>query len=232
MEPRDFTFPGPGGELAGRVFLPDGRVRAKAVIAHGLHSSMASQKLTDLARALAGQGLVAMQFDHAGCGLSPGEVSQTTLSARRDEFLAATAACPGGDAPLVYLGSSMGGTAALLAAAARPPACSIHWSTPWDYYDLMRRLGGQQPPPDLPLLPRDILGLDLEGLLGRSANICFIHGQDDEVVPVAQAKRGFDLASQPKDLLIIPDADHRLSRPADQQTAIAHTIAWIARFVG
>ena len=53
-----------------------------------------------------------------GCGDTPGDVLETTLTSRRDELLAAAAwlgsRWPG--APLVYLGSSLGGTAALLAA--------------------------------------------------------------------------------------------------------------------
>ncbi|WP_449246923.1 alpha/beta hydrolase [Desulfarculus baarsii] len=232
MSTNAFMFQGPGqGQLAGRLFLPQGPPRAKVVIAHGLQSSMASQKLTNLALFLAERGMIAMQFDHSGCGESPGEMRLTTLSGRRDELVAAARALPEDDAPLVLVGSSMGGTAALLAAAALAPACLAVWSAPWDYLELMARLATQDPPPDLPLMPRDIMSLDLEAALARRAGVLFVHGQDDEVVPVAQARRGHDLARQPKDLLIIAGADHRLSRLADQKLAMARTLAWIERFI-
>jgi len=194
---------------------------------------MASQKLTRLAEALASSGHLALRFDHRGCGISPGELSQTSLTARRDEFLAAVAALkalkPG--LPLVYLGSSFGGTTALLAGDLEPPASSLHWSTPWDFEPLF---GVIDDPPERPTfreLVRDVPRHDLEAVLARAKNAFVVHGEYDEVVPVSQALRAHQLLREPKGLLILPKADHRLSNPHDQKQAIARSLAWIEQFV-
>lgn len=227
-----FSITSGGQNLAARLHVCVDQPRARVVIAHGLFSSMASDKLTNLARFICRAGCLVLQFDHSGCGDSSGDISQTTLSSRRDEFVAAVRALEGeGDAPLIYIGSSMGGTAAAMAANVVPPLCSVLWSAPWDWFELMENIGDQADAPKLPLMPRDIQGHDLDGVLGRLANACFIHGELDEVVPVAQARRGYQLAREPKDLLIIPGADHRISDPADQKTAFQHTLDWINRFI-
>lgn len=217
--------------LAGRLHQPEGQPRAAVVIAHGLFSSMASQKLTGLARALAGAGYAALQYDAMGCGRTPGEVLQTTLTSRRDELLAAAAWLGGRwpQAPLVYLGSSLGGTAALLAADRQAPAAVIAWSAPNDLQALARP--DQDPPshPPLPALASDLANHDLEAVLARATRVLFVHGQEDEVVPVDQAYHGHRLAQEPKDLLVIPGGDHRLSDPAWQDQATARSLAWIQR---
>ena len=225
------TFPAQDNQLAAKLHTCQNAIKARVIIAHGLFSSMASEKLTSLALFLCREGFCVLQFDHSGCGESTGDIRETTLTSRRDEYLAAVEALPGGDAPLVYIGSSMGGTAAGMAADVTPPACTVHWSAPWDYFDLMKRISSQDDAPDLPLMPRDIARHDLEGILGRLRNACFIHGSEDEVVPVAQAQRGYQLAREPKDLLVIHGADHRISRPDDQREAFTHTLAWINRFI-
>jgi len=59
--------------------------------------------------------------------------------------------------------------------------------------------------------------------------VLFVHGQADEVAPVDQARRGHALAQAPKQLMILPGADHRLSRLSDQERAIAASLAWLER---
>lgn len=220
--------------LAGRLHLPGGPVRGGAVVAHGLNSSMQSAKLTRLAQALAGQGWLALRYDAQGCGDSPGDMRRTTLTGRRDELLAAAdwlrQAHPG--LPLAYLGSSLGGTAALLAADIEPPAALVCWSTPTDWDDLLARMAARPDPSDLPALVRDIPRHDLEAILARTSRVLFVHGEADEVVPVDQVRLGHRLAREPKELLVLPGADHRLSRGADQDQAIAATLAWLEELLG
>lgn len=217
----------PQGSLAARLHRPEGKPRAAAVIAHGQASSMASQKLTRLARALAGAGCLALQFDHSGCGDSLGELELTTLTGRREEFLAAVETLAGlaPGLPLVYLGSSLGGTVALLAADLRPPRCTVAWSAPLDLAELLPRL--DPPPQGFSALINDIPNHDLPAVLARARGVLLVHGEDDEVVPVKHARFGHDLVGPPKGLLILPGADHRLSRRADQDRAIAETLAFV-----
>ncbi|MBI4800132.1 MAG: alpha/beta hydrolase [Desulfarculus sp.] len=227
--PKQALIPHAGQPLAGRLYQPPAAPKASAVIAHGLYSSMQSQKLSRLAHALADAGYLALMFDALGCGDSPGDVRQTTLTSRRDQFLAAARflelEAPG--LPLAFMGSSLGGTAALLAGQVRPPICTVCWSTPVDLTALMRRLHRQPSPPDLPLMVEDIPRHDLGAALAHTRGLLVVHGQEDEVVPVEQARLAFDLAAPPKDLLLLPGADHRLSRLADQDQATARTLAWL-----
>lgn len=219
--------------LAARLHRPPEQPVAGAVIAHGLFSSMESQKLTRLAQTLAGSGFLTLQFDHSGCGQSPGDISHTSLTTRRDEYLSAArylrAAFP--ELALAFLGSSMGGTSAILAADIETPACLSVWSAPCDFEELYVNLRSQPDRPHLPALERDIARHDLVSILARTSRILFVHGERDETVPVRQAREGFRLALEPKDLLILEGADHRLSRQQDQDKATERTLAWLGKFV-
>lgn len=225
----NLTIPMAEYGLAARLTAPEAEPRAGVVIAHGLFSFMASEKLTRLAGDLARAGCAALQYDAAGCGDTPGDVMQTTLTGRRDELLVAarwlSQRHPG--LPLVYLGSSLGGTAAILAADIEAPAATVCWSTPTELEALFLKLSGQPDRPDLPALARDIARHDMEAVLARSSRILFVHGREDEVVPVGQAHRGFELAREPKDLLILEHGDHRISDLALQKRATEHTLAWL-----
>jgi alpha-beta hydrolase superfamily lysophospholipase len=216
-------------ELAARLHRVAVAPRGAAVVAHGLYSSMQSAKLTRLGQALAQAGWLTLRYDAMGCGQSPGEVRLTTLSGRRDELLAAATwlgrQAPG--LPLAYLGSSLGGAAALLAADLEPPQALICWSTPIDMEELMLGMARRPQPPDLPAMARDMAQHDLEAVLARASRALFVHGEADEVVPVSQAHRAYALAGEPKELLLLPGADHRLTREADQDQAIARTLAWL-----
>lgn len=229
----DLRIPHAGSYLAARLHRPQHSPLARALIAHGLFSSMESLKLTRLARSLAVAGFIALQFDHAGCGQSPGDLEQTSLTTRRDEYLAAAEyledLAPG--LAMAYLGSSMGGSAAVLAADLKTPACLAVWSTPCDFEELYLRLRSQPDRPRLPALERDIPRHDLASILARTRRVLFVHGENDETVPARQAREAFRLALEPKDLLILPGADHRLSRDEDQELATARTLAWLKRFI-
>lgn len=201
-----------------------------AVVAHGLESSMQSSKLTRLCQALAQAGWLALQYDAMGCGLTPGDIRLTSLTSRRDELLAVAAwlgrQAPG--LPSAYLGSSLGGTAALLAADLEPPQALVCWSAPIDMEDLLLAPGRPHDPADLPEMLRDLARHDLEAVLARTSRVLLVHGEHDEVVPVGQARRAYALAREPKELLVLPGADHRLSREADQERATARSLAWLA----
>jgi uncharacterized protein len=232
LEIKNIIIPFHDYQLAARLHFPAGKPRALALISHGLFSSKDSEKLTRLASALASAGHLALIFDHLGCGESPGDIGDTSLTSRRQEFLAGVAMLkdmePG--RPLVFLGSSFGGTVALLATELEKPICSLHWSTPWDYAALHEALDEDDERPILHAMVRDFPGHDLDALLARSSRMLLVHGDSDEVVPKGQAIRAHELTRDPKELLLLPGGDHRLSKLEDQKQAIAHSLAWIEQF--
>jgi alpha-beta hydrolase superfamily lysophospholipase len=229
----DLAIARPGGELAARLHHPPARPRAAAVVAHGLASSMASSKLTALCRALAAAGVLALQFDHSGCGGSPGDQYDTSLTLRRDELLAAAETLAGRapDAPLAYVGSSLGGAAAVAAADIRAPACLAAWSAPVDLEELMHALRHDPEAARYRALARDLGRHDLRAVVARLSRCLWVHGERDEVVPARQAREAHRLAREPKELLILPGADHQLSRAGDQRRARERTLAWMERFI-
>ncbi len=228
---QELSLPHGQAHLAARLHLPAQPPACAVVVAHGLQSSMASEKLNRLCQALAGAGHAALIYDAAGCGASPGQHRQTTLTRRGQEYLGAADFLadrfPG--LPLVFAGSSLGGSAAILAASQRTPLALLLWSTPVDLSALKNRLEKSPDPPDLPEMAADLARHDLPALLGRLAGALFVHGQQDEVVPVSQAHQGHQAARPPKDLLILPGADHRLSQIAHQDLALERSLAWIGR---
>ncbi|WP_082464513.1 alpha/beta hydrolase [Dethiosulfatarculus sandiegensis] len=218
--------------LAARLHRPSKKPQIAVVVSHGLKSSMASRKLTNLCRACADFGFLTLQFDHSGCGDSPGEERLVTLTQRRDEVLSAAKALSDlePELPLAYMGSSLGGAAVIAASAIRPPVCTIAWSAPTDMKALMEKISKQDPPPDLPLMVEDIPKHDLKGIIKKLPGLLFIHGQLDEVVPVDQTESGYECAPDPRAFLILTGADHQLSKPEDQRQATAHTLAWLEKF--
>lgn len=233
IESQVFNIPHAEIELAGRLHRPQGGARALAIISHGLDSSKDSQKLTRFAAALAQAGYLALRFDHGGCGDSPGSLGGSSLTTRRDEFLSAVKAMRAREPelPLVYMGSSFGGTVAALAGDIEPPVCSLHWSTPWDFKPLYSTISDPGGRPPLRDMVRDIYYHDIEAVLARTARAFLVHGELDEVVSVEQAKWAHRILPEPKGLLVLPGADHRLSKLEDQQQAMAHSLTWVEQFV-
>ena len=216
-------------KLAGRLHRPAQPAKGGVVIAHGLFSSMQSEKLTSLAKNLAGAGFAALQYDNTGCGESPGDINQTTVTSRRDELLSAAEFLARSEPglPLAYLGSSLGGTASYLAADLRAPACLVLWSAPTDLEELMLRMRDNPEAAGLTALARDLGRHDLDAILARTRRVLFVHGKKDQTVPVEQAIRGHRLAREPKELLLLPRADHRFSQESDRQEAAKHSLAWL-----
>jgi alpha-beta hydrolase superfamily lysophospholipase len=229
---RSEKIPGGAGHLAARLW-PASQARAGVVIAHGLDSSMQSEKLTSLAQGVCEAGMTALQFDHMGSGASPGEVRQTTLSTRRDDFLAAVnwleQSQPG--LPLMYIGSSMGGAAALLAAAVKMPAAMVVWVAPLDLDDAWQRLLKGPYPPDMPQMAPDRPKHNMPGILSRISHTLFIFAQNDDVVLAERnARLASDFALDPKQVLIVPGADHVFSGAQDRKQLISQSIDWLNRF--
>src|SRR5215218_6757995 len=107
--------------------MPDGRRIAyrlnsgggpALVFLPGYMSDMAGGKATAVFDWARTEGRAALLLDYSGCGESPGDFAEGTLSRWCEEVLALIAAhCPG---PVVLIGSSMGGWLMLLCALALP----------------------------------------------------------------------------------------------------------------
>jgi pimeloyl-ACP methyl ester carboxylesterase len=238
-----------GDSLSGVFHHPESAtIHGAVILCHGMESNKNSEKLVWLGAALAGRGILALRFDFSYAGESSGKFEDITYSGEVDDLRAAYALVqsrqPG---RIAILGSSMGGSVALLFAAEEPAiaalvtvAAPVHPEqfpartlTP-KQIEQWRNQGftvyhGQR-------LNVSLLD-DLERIhvLDAAARIAcpvlIIHGDSDEVVPVREAHELNGCLPNAKQLLILPGADHRLSDPANMQRALAVALDWLTKHV-
>jgi len=105
------------------------------------------------------------------------------------------------------------------------------WATPFD----LGRLIEMRNHPDLaglkPEFFEDALDQDLSRQAGDLHHVLVIHGGEDEVVPADHAEPLFRAASEPKTLLVIPEADHRFTDPDHRFRAAEHSIQWFEKYL-
>ena len=106
---------------------------------------------------------------------------------------------------LVYFGESLGSGVAVRLAVEHPPRALVLRSPFTSFVDMGRR-------PLSRWLPVAWLLRDRYPSIDRIAQVncpvLVIAGADDTIVPVAQSRRLFDAAREPKRLLIVEGADH------------------------
>ena len=119
MHNERITFIGAAGaELAASVRRPDGPVRGSVLMTHCFTCSKDLHTTTRLARAFAEAGWIAFSFDFTGLGESGGEFAESTVSSNVGDLRrAAVTMLQQGIGPCLLLGHSLGGAAAVLAAA-------------------------------------------------------------------------------------------------------------------
>lgn len=206
------------------------------VLCHGLLSSMASPKFMGLAKALQDQGIAAARFDFRGCGASQGSLKESTVSGRLEDLRAILQflkqAC-GHLGPLGLMGSSMGGFVALICAAtgAEVSAVSV-WATPFEPAELAGPGVDSQTGKLGPGFLEDLRSHDLASLGKVIHHLLVIHGENDELIPVSHARRIHELACPPKQLHLIPGADHRFTSPTHRQEATELTVKWFLEHLG
>jgi len=207
--------------------------RAPAVITcHGLFSSKQSEKFVHIAEAFSLEGFAVVRFDFGGCGESTGDIADTTVTRRLQE-LEAVMHHLSGHAKLSgqygILGSSFGGYVGLLYAARHPVAALSVWATPCDLLSISKNI----PQEDLQKLKQgffeDARTYNLPAAIAGMPSVQVIHGLNDEVVPVDQAALNHQALQEPKELLLLPGADHSISQPEQRSQAIEQSLAWFKR---
>lgn len=158
-----------------------------------------------LAAALNAHNLAVMLFDYRGFGGNPGAPGEAGLAADAEAARRFAVARPGVDASrLVYFGESLGTALAAPLAAAHPPAALVLRSP----FASMTDVGQFH----YPFLPVGLLLRDRFETLDAAARVTsptlVIAGARDSIIPIEQSRRVFDAIAAPKELLILPGADH------------------------
>jgi putative redox protein len=208
-----------------------------------MESTKEGTKHQMLAARLTALGYAALRFDFSYVGESEGRFEDLTISGEVEDlggavdFLSAR-----GFAEFGLVGSSLGGTVAVLFAESEPRVRALVTiaavALPLGIVERMdpaavatwRRTGvrdeGAGP------LRRDFLDdlerVDVIGAARRLAAATLVtHGEADQVVPVADAYALFAALPEPKALAITPACDHRYSDPAHLDALIDRSLDWM-----
>lgn len=241
-----FDFVGSrGATLSGRLHRPDGTAKGSILLAHCFTCSKDIHTMTRLARGLADAGYAALRFDFTGIGDSGGDFAEKTVSANVSDLTRAGASLIAeGFGPCGLIGHSLGGAAAILAAARLKTVRSLVTigapSDPRHVTHLfaddlatMRAEGracvtiaGRQFDLELgfvdDLADHDVLTAVAE--LGRPYLV--IHAEDDEVVSVEHGEALAGAAVEPTRFERLPTGGHMLGPRPAADAALAAIVAW------
>jgi len=230
------SIPGPDGSVPTVVHLPEQPPGPVVLCCHGLLSYKDSPKFVAIGDQFSRSGFAVVRFDFTGCGESRVAPRESLLFSRLHDLrlvLDFVRKQPWADDRIGLLGSSLGGYLALLTAAADPGGIRavVCWSSPFDLSRI--KLGLEEAdelkslfPPGFPLGEPENLQ-DLPSVSG----VLIIHGQEDETVPWAEAVANYRQVAEPKRLLLMKTADHRLLDPHWREMAMAASLEWFLRYL-
>jgi len=203
----------------------------------GFMSDMSGTKVLELEAWAKSEGYRFLASDYSGHGLSDGDFKDGTISAWREDALAAIEALTSG--PLVLVGSSMGGWMALLSALALPervsalvliaPAPDFTDKLMWPEFSEAQKAEimetgltlkpsdyGEPYPITRKLIEDGRNWSLLDAPVAFDGPVRILQGQQAADVPWQHAHRLVDTMNT-DDLVfsLIKDGDHRLSRPQD-----------------
>ncbi|HYH78481.1 MAG TPA: alpha/beta fold hydrolase [Longimicrobium sp.] len=246
------TFPGAAGHtLSGRLELPpDGEATGGAVIAHCFTCTSTLTAVVQIARALARERLAVLRFDFTGLGESEGEFVQHHFSACVEDLAAAAEFMEARGFPVrLMVGHSLGGTAALAAAASIQTLAAVATiAAPFDPWHATKAFGdslaeiertgeaqvqlGGKPFRMTRELLEDLRGARMEEAIhGLRVPLLILHSPVDQVVGIDNATKIWMAARHPKSFVAIDDADHLLTRKEDAQWAGRVIANWASRWL-
>lgn len=247
-----FTFTrSAGSQLTGNLETPEGTPRGWAIFAHCLTCGKDSRAAVHISRALSRAGIGVLRFDFAGTGIVIGEGDAVNFASDVDDLRAAAEAMTqAGMLPSLLVGHSLGGAAAIVAAADMPNIAAVATiGAPADLQHLLRLFT----PDDLDRIGREgeatvaisgrhflirrsfvetIAQSDVEtSITSLRRPLLILHSPLDDVVGIDHASRIFAASRHPKSFISLDTADHLLTDVADANYAAAMVAAWASRFL-
>ncbi len=211
------------------------------IIGHGVTGNKDRPWAVALAEALEKEGINALRFSFSGNGDSEGDFEKSTITKEVKDLKAIlNAADDEGYHRICYVGHSMGAAVGVLSAV-KDERISLLVSLSGMVYTkrfLETEFGDQKPgkgcmwdDKNCPLsveFAEDMIKID--NVLAKTEKIevpwLIVHGDADDVVPVEEGKEIFAAAYEPKDLVIIPKADHVYSEKG-QQKMVDAVVQWL-----
>lgn len=246
------TFNGSLGEnLAARLDLPAGPVRAYALFAHCFTCSKDIFAAARIAGELSKRGIAVLRFDFTGLGQSGGDFANTNFSSNVADLLQAVDFLRKNyEAPKIMVGHSLGGAAVLAAAGDVPElAAVVTIGAPADAEHVVHNFHADvstiesEGEAKVSLAGRDftIKKQFLDDLKGQAVPdrvgalrkaLLVMHSPADDTVGVDNARRIYDAAKHPKSFVSLDTADHLLRGRADATYAAEVIAAWATRYIG
>jgi uncharacterized protein len=221
--------------LSGILVLPDAAGKFPCVVlSHGLVSSKESSKYVYLAERLCASGIAACRFDYHGCGESGGSIAETTLTIRilnLESILNHITGHTSVDGTrMAILGSSFGGSTALVEAARNPRIrCVALWATPHMLDEKQDdTISGIEFKPEI---YHDFLAYDLLSEARKVSRALVVHGEQDEVVPWSEGKAIYDNLQAPKKFELIEGGDHTFTNDSHRERAVNLSLEWFRQYL-
>jgi len=219
------------------------------IILHGIPRAKpveSDSSYRDMARSFAEDGFLAVTMNFRGTGISGGDMSMAgwvkDLKAMMERARTVEAADPD---RLALLGFSAGGSVAIRAAAEDPRVSAVVSASSPAQYDflqttmpasgwvrLFREIGLIRTPgfpPSISEWEAEFREMEPVNWVGKLSPrpVLIMHGEDDETIPPEHARKLYQLAGEPKDLVMIPGGAHRLR--VDPR-AVAEARKWLLKW--
>lgn len=238
-------IPSRGERMAAVMHLPRQRTPAPAVLLlHGFTGTKVEphRLFVKAARRLAAAGFAALRFDFLGSGDSEGNFEEMTIGGEVQDALNALSylrELSRVDAKRVgLLGLSLGGC---VTALSLPKAGDVRAVVLWAPVSNPLKWAQEE----IPAKPVDwggnLIGPDffkelpsvkpLETAKSYAGPVLLLHGSNDASVPISSSEAYLEAfqSAQPKELHVIPDADHTFNRTDWESSVIKQSTDWFMK---
>jgi fermentation-respiration switch protein FrsA (DUF1100 family) len=236
MPQERLTIPVAGANLAAVLHLPDEGQRWSCVVAaHGLLSSKESDKYVQIGETFSRAGFAVCRFDFRGCGESTGSLAETTVAGRVADLRSVVERIrvhPALNGRVALLGSSLGAYVSLFVASRDFKVKALAaWATPANLEDFAERPDAVRAQGLGDAFIAELKAGDHLRAPAGTRYCLFVHGDQDELVPLQHAQGLFEASLNPRHLEIIPGGNHQLTEAAHRDRAIRLSLDWIGRYL-
>lgn len=252
MSSQKVTFTNSAGQqLAAIMEMPDSMPpKGYALFAHCFTCNKNLTAVKNIGRALNSKGIAVLRFDFTGLGESEGDFENTNFSSNIEDLLSAAQFLKENyEAPNIMIGHSLGGAAAIYAAAILDSVKVVATiGTPGDPSHVTHlfkngiehinehgvanvSIGGRPFTIKKQFLD-DIKEKDLQHTVHHLHKpILILHSPQDSTVGIESAAAIYQAAHHPKSFISLHGADHLLSNAADSAYVGAMIAAWSERYI-
>ena len=243
---RKITFQNSRGiKLVGVLHLPDEKTSSAVIISNGFAANKDRTRLIKLAETLSKNGFAALRFDFGGCGES--EDSEITLKNQVDDLKSAINYMrKNGYFNIGLLGESLGGLTSILAydneikaLVLWAPVTKSKAPSTIQKEELQQELNERgfiiyQKDGREFMIPKEYLeerqAINQKEILSKiKCPVLIIHGDKDDIVPLADSREAMQFLPEKSKLEIIKDGDHKLDDKMNE--VIPLSVNWFKKYL-